>query len=152
MAKLGTDGEKLTGYDFSHIKGGWLDPNPNPEPHPNMTVRITPPETTIAPMQKMRHPLSEKFHKYLQELGDLHDRKQQDYGRDDDPFANVRSGSDWGVEPWVGAMIRLNDKVKRLQKLATKRGNLVNESAIDSFCDISVYALIARILYEESHK
>ena len=45
-------------------------------------------------------------------------------------------------------MVRLNDKVRRLQSLATK-GTLNNEAAIDSFMDIAVYALIARILYEQ---
>lgn len=97
-----------------------------------------------------RHPNSERFHALLKEAGDLHDKKQQDYGKDDDPFANVRSSQEWGIDPWVGAVVRLNDKVKRLQSLA-KKGELANEAAIDSFMDIAVYALIARVLYEEQH-
>jgi hypothetical protein len=48
----------------------------------------------------------------------------------------------------VGAMVRANDKVKRLQKLA-KEGKLSNESARDSFMDLAVYALLALILFEE---
>lgn len=95
-----------------------------------------------------RHPNSVKFHRYLGEAAELHDRKQSDYGRGDDPFANVRSSSDWGMPAWVGAMVRLNDKVKRLQSLA-RTGNLSNEGAVDSFMDIAVYALIARILFED---
>lgn len=96
-----------------------------------------------------RHPNSQRFHDYLKEAGDLHDQKQRDYGHSDDPFANVRASSDWGFPPWVGAMMRLNDKVKRLQTLA-RTGNLSNEGAIDSFMDIAVYAIIARVLFEES--
>jgi len=84
----------------------------------------------------------------LKSLGILHDRKQADYGRGDDPFANVRASAEWGVKPWLGAMIRLNDKVKRLQSLAAN-GQLLNESALDSFDDIAVYAVIARVLYEQ---
>lgn len=95
-----------------------------------------------------RHPNSQRFHDLLEEIGALHDKKQQDYGKGDDPFANVRSSKEWGIPAWVGAMVRLNDKVKRLQALARK-GNLVNESALDSFDDIAVYALIARVLYEQ---
>src|SRR3954469_17715722 len=67
-----------------------------------------------------RHPNSARFHSLLAEAGELHDKKQADYGRDQDPFANVRSSSEWGVDSWVGAMVRLNDKVKRLQSLAKK--------------------------------
>lgn len=95
-----------------------------------------------------RHPLSARFHEILQELGDLHDRKQQDYGRDKDPFANVRGSEEWGVRPWVGAMIRANDKIKRLQNFAVK-GSLANESAEDSFRDLAVYAIIGLVLREE---
>ena len=101
-----------------------------------------------SPRQPERHPNSARFHELLDEAGTLHDLKQGDYGKGDDPFANVRASEEWGIEPWIGAMVRLNDKVRRLQSLATK-GTLNNEAAIDSFMDIAVYALIARILYEQ---
>jgi len=90
-----------------------------------------------------------RFHALLKEIGDLHDRKQADYGADEDPFANVRASAEFGVEPWVGALIRLNDKVTRLKSFA-RRGTLANESAEDSMQDISVYALIAYLLYKEA--
>ena len=89
-----------------------------------------------------------RFHALLGQLGRLHDRKQNDYGGSTDPFANVRASHDWGIKPWVGALVRLNDKVKRLQKFA-QRGSLANESAEDSMLDIAVYALISLILYRE---
>ena len=79
----------------------------------------------------------------------MHDVKQSDYGSDNDPFANVRATEEWGIPAWVGAMIRLNDKVARLKSLASK-GSLNNEAATDSFMDIAVYALIAHVLFEES--
>lgn len=91
---------------------------------------------------------SQRFHEVLRELGELHDRKQQDYGKETDPFANVRASNEWGVKPWVGALVRLNDKVKRLQNFARK-GQLANESAIDSMKDVAVYAVIALVLYEQ---
>ena len=97
-----------------------------------------------------RHPNSQRFHELLSEAGVLHDRKQFDYGRGDDPFANVRASEEWGLPGWIGAMVRLTDKVRRLQSLATK-GELANEAAKDSFMDIAVYALIAHVLFEESH-
>lgn len=91
---------------------------------------------------------SERFHQILKDMGELHDRKQRDYGRPDDPFANVRATEEWGSPAWVGAMIRATDKVKRLQKYAVDRV-LANEGARDSFLDLAIYAVIALVLWEE---
>lgn len=89
-----------------------------------------------------------RFHALLKEIGDLHDKKQQDYGKDTDPFANVRASAEFGVAPWIGALVRLNDKVTRLKQFSSRRA-LANESAEDSMMDIAVYALIALVLYRE---
>ena len=89
------------------------------------------------------------FQELLKELGDLHDKKQADYGKDGDPFANVRASAEFGVAPWIGALIRLNDKVHRLQRFAM-RGTLANESAADSMRDIAIYSMIALLLYKEA--
>lgn len=95
-----------------------------------------------------RHPSSARFHAILRELAGLHDRKQADYGRGDDPFANVRGSEEWGVPGWQGAMVRATDKVRRLQSFALT-GTLANEGVIDAFDDLAVYAVIARVLFEE---
>lgn len=84
----------------------------------------------------------------------MHDRKQTDYGRTEDPFSNVRASIDFGVPGWIGAVIRANDKMKRLQKAAvqyleTGQITMANESVVDSFDDLGVYIAIARVLYEE---
>ena len=89
-----------------------------------------------------------RFHAILAALGRLHDRKQADYGREGDPLANIRASAEWGVPAWVGALIRLTDKVRRLQAFA-RRGTLANEGAVDSLRDIAVYAILAEILLEE---
>jgi hypothetical protein len=96
------------------------------------------------------HSLSKRFHEHLARLGELHDRKQADYGTDQDPFANVRASQEWGIDPWVGSMVRANDKVQRLKSMV-RNGNLVNESVEDSLDDIAVYAVIARVLREEAN-
>ena len=97
-----------------------------------------------------RHPQSERFHALLREIGELHDKKQQDYGRAGAPFANCQASVEWGTPGWVGTMIRANDKMRRLQKYATS-GTLTNEGARDSFLDLAVYALIALCLWEDEH-
>lgn len=113
--------------------------NKNVEVH--ISGHFTPPKIE-------RHPLSARFHEILQELADLHDRKQIDYGRAKDPFANVRGSETWGIKPWIGAMLRGNDKMERLKNFA-KTGSLANEGADDSFRDLAVYAIIALVLWEE---
>lgn len=102
----------------------------------------------LVPATPPRHPASERFHRILRDLGHLHDRKQADYGRDDDPFANVRASNEWGVPEWVGAMVRATDKVRRLQTYA-RRGSLANEGVEDAFMDLAVYAVIALVLWDE---
>lgn len=89
-----------------------------------------------------------RFLALLDDIEALHAAKQADYGRDADPFANVRASEEWGVSPWVGALIRATDKVRRLQTFATK-GTLRNEGVEDSLMDLAVYALISLILFRE---
>lgn len=91
-----------------------------------------------------------RFHALLAEIGELHDRKQSDYGVDGDPFANVRASEDFGVAGWVGCAIRMNDKMRRVMT-ASKKGSdaLLNESLRDSFLDLAVYGLIAIVLLDE---
>jgi hypothetical protein len=91
------------------------------------------------------------FEQVLDEILQMHDKKKQDYGRDNDPFANVRASEDFGVPGWVGCLIRANDKVKRLQKAAAG-GMLANESVEDSLLDLAVYSAIALVLFRETHK
>ena len=99
-------------------------------------------------MQPARHPKSQEFHNILKEMGALHDQKQRDYGRPDDPFANVRASADFGIPAWIGAVVRANDKMRRLQT-AAQGSQLSNEGVEDSLLDLAVYAIIGLILYRE---
>ncbi len=94
--------------------------------------------------------VEDRFEQLTEEELQLHAKKRNDYGKKGDPLANVRSAAEFGVDPWIGALIRLNDKVTRLKNAATGTV-LVNESVADSLADISVYAKIARILFEEQY-
>lgn len=96
-----------------------------------------------------RHPSSEKFHALLKEAGDLHDAKQSDYGTGKDPFANIRASEEFGVDAWIGSIMRGNDKMARIKSFIEK-GSLKNESLRDSLMDLAVYSLISLVLYEES--
>ena len=95
-----------------------------------------------------------EFERVIDEITDLHDRKQADYGRVDqgDPFANVRASEDFGIDGWVGAIVRAYDKMRRLQK-ASRQGidSLKNESVEDSLMDMAVYSIIALCLFREKY-
>ena len=46
---------------------------------------------------------NEAFDKVINEIVTLHDKKQSDYGKENDPFSNVRASEDFGIQGWVGA-------------------------------------------------
>lgn len=121
---------------------GPSDTSDNPY-HPDCPVHGSP-----IPLHIGRHPNSARFHQILQELGELHDLKQKDYGKNADPFFNARASSEWGMPGWVGAMMRASDKMRRLQSLA-RTGKLALDRAENDMRDIAVYAVIALVLYED---
>lgn len=98
-----------------------------------------------------KHPATARFLEIMEELAGLHHQKGKDYGNDTDPFANVSSSADFGIAPWKAAMVRANDKMKRIQRYACT-GTLANEGVIDSFNDLAVYAVIGRVLFERGLK
>ena len=72
---------------------------------------------------------------------ELFKRKNADYG---DAFAN------FGV---VGVLIRMGDKIARLQSITTKCVNLVNtESLRDTLIDLHNYSAMAIMLLDEDKK
>lgn len=99
---------------------------------------------------KTQHPSSGRFMELLDEMRKLHTSKSADYGSQEDPLANIRSGADFvGIEPWRGCMVRIADKVQRL-KTYCKTGKLVHEGVADTLLDLAAYSLLAVILHEEA--
>lgn len=88
------------------------------------------------------------FEQIISEVLAMHLKKRTDYGRTDDPYANVRASEAFGIPGWVGALTRQQDKTRRLQKFVTE-GNLANESVEDSLLDSIVYGVIALALWRE---
>ena len=99
-----------------------------------------------------RHPSSDAFVSLLQEMQRLHESKSADYGSEDDPLANVRSGADFvNIEPWRGCMVRIADKVQRLRTYC-RTGRLVHEGVRDTLLDLSAYSLLAIVLFDEGRE
>lgn len=98
-----------------------------------------------------------RFWNILSEMWSLHCKKGNDYGSketalggEDDFLANLRASEDFGIEAWVGALIRANDKMIRL-KNAAQGHELANESVEDSMIDLACYAVLSLILFRESN-
>lgn len=92
-----------------------------------------------------------RFYELLQEMGELHSRKNHDYSGDD-PLSNLKSSVEIGIPAWKGILVRLMDKWARLKGFA-KKGILEvkDESIRDTLMDNAVYSLLCIIIYEEDH-
>jgi hypothetical protein len=94
-----------------------------------------------------------KFYKLLEALADLHSRKNHDYAGASDPLKNLRACERLDLEPFMGVMVRLQDKWSRLEEFV-KSGELMvkDESVKDTLMDNAVYSILAIILYEEQRE
>ena len=90
------------------------------------------------------------FHLLLKTIGELHDKKNSDYGAKEDPLANFKMAKMMGVSPFVGCCIRISDKYARLCSFL-KKGHLSvkDEKIEDTLQDLAVYSLIAILLRRE---
>lgn len=89
-----------------------------------------------------------RFYDLLEEIAELHSRKNHDYAKTTEPLSNFNRSASLGVEPWRGVLVRMSDKWSRIEQLA---GGKVakNESLRDSLVDLAVYALIDILLLED---
>ena len=98
-------------------------------------------------LRKFGHPA---FYKLLDDMAELHSRKNHDYAGKSDPLKNLRACVRLDLEPFMGVMVRLQDKWSRLEEFVKSNELLVkNESVIDTLMDNAVYSLLAIILYQE---
>ena len=91
-----------------------------------------------------------RFQEIQKEQFELHKRKNHDYGGGS-YLSNLTASNSFGVDPMVGIVVRLIDKISRLSSF-TKQGTLKveDEKIEDTLNDIAVYAILARIYYEET--
>ena len=92
-----------------------------------------------------------RFYKLLEEIAELHSRKNHDYAKTSEPLSNFTRSRALGVEPWRGVLVRMSDKWSRIEQLAGGK-KAKNESLRDSLVDLAVYALIDVLLLEDEGK
>jgi len=90
-----------------------------------------------------------RFYQLLDEIAELHSRKNHDYAKTDDPLSNFRKCAAFGIEPWKGVLVRLSDKWSRIEQLAGGK-TAQNESLRDSLIDNAVYSLLCILLMEDA--
>lgn len=109
-------------------------------------------------MKKHGHP---RFYKLLDEISDLHSRKNHDYAGKQDPLANLKACErikiscpkckhTFPMPAWIGCIVRMIDKWSRILNFV-EQGELKvkRESLKDALQDNAVYSLLDIILFDE---
>lgn len=87
------------------------------------------------------------FQTIMQELTDLHLVKNHDYAGDN-YLSNYTASSRTGIPAWINTILRLQDKMARLENFAkTKELHVKGESIEDTFKDMAVISILGLILY-----
>jgi hypothetical protein len=117
-----------------------------------LKVEVPPVTTEQEPTAAKQHG-HPRFYEILEQMKDLHSRKNHDYAGNSDPLKNLRACTRLEMEPFLGVMVRLQDKWSRLEEFV-KSGKLMvkGESVKDTLMDNAVYSVLAIILYEEQEK
>ena len=94
-----------------------------------------------------------EFDDELDALKMLHDAKNADYSTLENPYKNLQATERIGVEAWRGIVIRLMDKFSRLEEYCVKGKLAIKSEGIDdTFADIAVYSILARILFRKEQE
>jgi hypothetical protein len=93
----------------------------------------------------------ERFHEIVKEMVELHDRKNHDYAGSEYLSNFLMCEKYIGVPAYVGCIIRLSDKMARIMNIVkTDEISVGVETVTDTLMDLAIYAIITRILYENS--
>lgn len=77
-------------------------------------------------------------------------KKNHDYAESSDPFQNFKGSTVFTIPPVVGVLLRVQDKMQRINTFARK-GELAvkNESVDDAIEDVINYMILIKGLIEE---
>lgn len=90
---------------------------------------------------------SKEFKKIIDEMWKLHNLKDHDYAGDN-YLANLKASSRIGIPHWKGTLIRMQDKISRLENFAkTDSLKVKDESVEDTLKDLAIYSILCLILY-----
>lgn len=86
----------------------------------------------------------------LDNMQAVYEAKDSDYSATGLPMGNLRKCEDAGIEAWRGCLVRIGDKMSRLENfLKEKEFLVISEKAEDTVIDLANYAILMCCLIEE---
>jgi hypothetical protein len=86
----------------------------------------------------------------LDNMQSVYEAKDSDYSATGLPMGNLRKCEDAGIDAWRGCLVRIGDKMSRLENfLKEKEYQVISEKAEDTVIDLANYAILMSCLIEE---
>ena len=86
----------------------------------------------------------------LDNMQKVYEAKDNDYSNTGLPMGNLRKCEDAGIDAWRGCLVRIGDKMSRLENFLKEKEYLViSEKAEDTVIDLANYAILMSCLIEE---
>jgi hypothetical protein len=86
----------------------------------------------------------------LGNMQSVYEAKDNDYSATGLPMGNLRKCEDAGIDAWRGCLVRIGDKMSRLENFLKEKEYLViSEKAEDTVIDLANYAILMACLIEE---
>ena len=103
--------------------------------------------TIINLKQKFTNPSA---HGILDNMQKVYEAKDNDYSATGLPMGNLRKCEDAGIDAWRGCLVRIGDKMSRLENFLNEKEYLViAEKAEDTIIDLANYSILCSCLIEE---
>jgi hypothetical protein len=89
----------------------------------------------------------------LDNMQAVYEAKDNDYSATGLPMGNLRKCEDAGIDAWRGCLVRIGDKMSRLENFLKEKEYLViSEKAEDTVIDLANYAILMACLIQEIKK
>ena len=89
----------------------------------------------------------------LDNMQSVYEAKDNDYSATGLPMGNLRKCEEAGIDAWRGCLVRIGDKMSRLENFLKEKEYLViSEKAEDTVIDLANYAILMSCLLEEIKK
>lgn len=86
----------------------------------------------------------------LDNMQSVYEAKDNDYSATGLPMGNLRKCEEAGIDAWRGCLVRIGDKMSRLENFLKEKEYLViSEKAEDTVIDLANYAILMSCLLEE---
>lgn len=85
----------------------------------------------------------------LDNMQKVYEAKDNDYSSTGLPMGNLRKCEDAGIEAWRGCLVRMGDKISRLENFIKSQEYMVDEKAEDTIIDLANYSILMSCLLKE---